>query len=323
MERLLFRRGLGPVFAAVALFAPVLTLLPPDRPTAVGLTAAWLVTIVSVTLVWAAGRDERASWLDSVAPMLYLIAVVILRHIEGGASSGYSPLLLLPLAWVALTGDTRTLGMFVVGLVAVLGLPIIVAGDPLYPQSEWRRLALWLLVGPIVGAAVQDVVARLREANLGLEALVRTDPLTGLLNRRGYLEVAERELARARRTDEPLALAMLDLDHFKRFNDSHGHAQGDALLVGATRAWAEELREIDVLARWGGEEFVVVLPRCTAEVATRVLDRVRESTPMDQTCSIGVAMWNGEEGIEGLSQRADAALYQAKESGRDRVTVAT
>ncbi len=106
MERLLFRRGLGPVFAAVALFAPVLTLLPPDRPTAVGLTAAWLVTIVSVTLVWAAGRDEGASWLDSVAPMLYLIAVVILRHIEGGASSGYSPLLLLPLAWVALTGDT-------------------------------------------------------------------------------------------------------------------------------------------------------------------------------------------------------------------------
>jgi diguanylate cyclase (GGDEF)-like protein len=124
---------------------------------------------------------------------------------------------------------------------------------------------------------------------------------------------------RARRAGTPLAVALLDLDHFKRFNDQYGHQAGDQLLKSATMAWQSLLRSSDLLARYGGEEFAVLLPSSTLGQAVDALDRLRAATPLAQTFSAGVAMWHGDETSDQLVARADKALYQAKQAGRNQV----
>lgn len=156
-----------------------------------------------------------------------------------------------------------------------------------------------------------------------LEHLAGTDPLTGLANRRSWNEALPGLLAAARRDGRPLTMAIADLDHFKAYNDVHGHLAGDALLTGAAAAYGACLRDSDLLARWGGEEFAIALPDCPAQHARSVLDRLRRSTPQGQTCSIGFAVWDTVESPAELLGRADAALYAAKATGRDRVTRST
>jgi diguanylate cyclase (GGDEF)-like protein/PAS domain S-box-containing protein len=155
-----------------------------------------------------------------------------------------------------------------------------------------------------------------------VQEIARTDELTGLPNRRAWEEELARELARARRSARPLCVAMLDLDHFKGFNDQRGHQAGDELLRDAAGAWAASVRVTDFIVRYGGEEFALLLPECPTEQGVEVLERLRAATPMDQTCSAGVACWDGSESGEELLRRADFALYEAKRAGRDRVAVA-
>jgi len=155
-----------------------------------------------------------------------------------------------------------------------------------------------------------------------LEASARTDDLTGLLNRRAWEEELPREMARARRSAHPLCVAMLDLDYFKAYNDERGHQAGDRLLKQSTAAWGDELRASDILARYGGEEFTVALPGCTLADAKTIVERLRSAMPAGQTVSAGVACWNGLESAEELVGRADAALYEAKRTGRDRLVTA-
>ncbi len=125
-----------------------------------------------------------------------------------------------------------------------------------------------------------------------------------------------REIARAERTGDPLCVALLDLDHFKAYNDAYGHQAGDAHLRRTAAAWRRELRAIDVLARYGGEEFWVLLPQCDPQRAREVIDRVRAATPNGETSSAGVVLYDGKESPESLLARADAALYRAKHAGR-------
>ena len=124
---------------------------------------------------------------------------------------------------------------------------------------------------------------------------------------------------RARRAGTPLAVALLDLDHFKRFNDQYGHQAGDQLLRRATDAWQTLLRTSDLLARYGGEEFAVLLPTSTLGQAVEVVDRLRLATPLAQTFSAGVALWHGDETSDQLVAGADKALYRAKRAGRNQV----
>ena len=155
-----------------------------------------------------------------------------------------------------------------------------------------------------------------------LETTARTDELTGLPNRRAWQEALPRELARAGRSNEPFCVAMLDLDHFKDYNDHQGHQAGDRLLKQLAGAWSNELRTSDTLARYGGEEFALLLPTCSIERAIDVVARLREVTLDGQTCSAGIASWDGTETAVELIGRADRALYEAKRAGRDR-TVCT
>lgn len=162
-----------------------------------------------------------------------------------------------------------------------------------------------------------------REQLLGeVEGLARSDPLTGLPNRRALDEGMPRELARARRAESPLCLAVIDLDRFKAFNDANGHLAGDELLRECAVAWDSELRGEDLLVRFGGEEFLVVMPACTIEQGEEIVERLRAAMPQEQTCSVGLAAWDFVETMDELLGRADAALYEAKEGGRDRMVAA-
>jgi diguanylate cyclase (GGDEF)-like protein len=152
-----------------------------------------------------------------------------------------------------------------------------------------------------------------------LERAARTDDLTGLLNRRAWDEYLEREIARARRSDTPLCVVMLDLDHFKEYNDRNGHQAGDRLLKQAAARWQVALRATDLLARYGGDEFAIALIDCGPEEAAALLERLRAATPQPCRCSAGVVSWDGSEDGTELIARADRALYAAKNAGRDRV----
>lgn len=154
-----------------------------------------------------------------------------------------------------------------------------------------------------------------------MSQLAHQDGLTGAVNRRGLDERLPQELARANRLGYPLTVAMLDLDHFKRFNDRRGHAAGDNVLRGAVAAWQTRLRPMDLLARYGGEEFTLVLPACDADEACALLERLRPLVPDRQTFSAGVATWSTDDSAEELLRSADAALLQAKRTGRNRTIV--
>jgi diguanylate cyclase (GGDEF)-like protein len=156
-----------------------------------------------------------------------------------------------------------------------------------------------------------------------LERVARTDDLTGLPNHRAWEEALPREVARAGREGSALCVAILDLDHFKVYNDRHGHQAGDLLLKEVAASWQQRLRATDVLARYGGEEFVLALPGCLAVEAEHMLERLREAMPRGESCSAGVAWWDGEESAQALFGRADAALYEAKARGRDRVVASS
>jgi diguanylate cyclase (GGDEF)-like protein len=155
-----------------------------------------------------------------------------------------------------------------------------------------------------------------------LEESARTDDLIGLPNRRAWEHELSRELARSERMASPICVAMLDLDCFKAFNDESGHQAGDGLLRRTAAAWKEQMRASDLLARYGGDEFALLLPGCMLDDAETLVQRLRVVMPDGQTVSVGVACWDGEESAENLIGRADAALYEAKRLGRDRLIAA-
>jgi two-component system cell cycle response regulator len=159
-----------------------------------------------------------------------------------------------------------------------------------------------------------------------IRRLAATDALTGLANRRTFEETLERELSRARRQGDDVTLVMIDLDHFKNLNDSHGHLVGDEVLRHVGRRLTGLCRDFDTPARYGGEEFAVILPRCSEHEALEVAERMRRSLatdgpPVPISASAGVATFPSQAGESGeLIRAADHALYQAKGEGRDRTS---
>lgn len=180
----------------------------------------------------------------------------------------------------------------------------------------------------VVGVLV-DVTERKRMIE-GMCRLARTDSMTGMWNRGYFMELAGRELSRARRSGGELSLLMLDVDHFKAINDTHGHDVGDVALMELARVIGETVREVDVAARLGGEEFAVMLPDTSAEdacaVAARIARAVRRTVvdspcgPVSMTVSMGLASFEESvDSLDSLLKYSDIALYAAKKNGRDRV----
>src|SRR5918998_1235934 len=197
----------------------------------------------------------------------------------------------------------------------VAGVLIVIWRVPLEALPDAPGGVLRLLASQ---AAVAIEHASLRERLAGLSF---TDPLTGLATRRMWDEELPRELARTRRSESPLSVAVVDIDHMSAFNMLRGEREGDRLIKETAAVWRGQLREVDMLARLEGTEFGVVLPGCGLGEAVEVLDRVRAATPRGQTASAGVARWDGEEPAELLIARCQDALAAAKSAGRN-VTIA-
>jgi diguanylate cyclase (GGDEF)-like protein len=147
-----------------------------------------------------------------------------------------------------------------------------------------------------------------------LETLSDTDELTGAPNRRVWFRQIPYELARAKRAGRPLSLAIIDIDHFKTYNDTYGHQEGDKLLQSAVSNWQNQLRAGDLLVRFGGDEFIVLLPDCDPDNAALAMARLKAAMPFNQACTVGVACLTGDESADDLLARADKALYEAKET---------
>ena len=176
--------------------------------------------------------------------------------------------------------------------------------------------------------------ANLLERSLILEQKVKTDSLTGLYNREYFLELAEHELQRAKRFDHTLAIAMLDIDMLKKVNDTYGHLAGDQMLKEIAVRCKSNVRDIDLLGRYGGDEFVFLLVESDLESAKKIAERIRQSISgspvetengqLDITVSIGLATYNNSnQDLTNLLNKADQALYEAKNGGRNHVEIAT
>jgi diguanylate cyclase (GGDEF)-like protein len=198
----------------------------------------------------------------------------------------------------------------------VVGVLIIIWREHVSAPSD-STTAVLRLVAAQAAAAIGYSHLQNRLGQLAL-----TDSLTGLATTRKWEEEVPREVARARRADEPLCLAIVDLDHLGAFNMLRGESEGDRLLKETASVWSMTLREVDLIARLEGGHFGVLLPGCTLGEAVDVIDRVRGLTPRGQSASAGVARWNGEEPAEVLIARGEGALAAAKAAGRDMTIAA-
>jgi diguanylate cyclase (GGDEF)-like protein len=301
---------------------------------------------ITVAIVYFEGRYKKALWISGAILLATLPLFLAWRNdptqVRSYALADLAIALEVLVAAVILcTGAERStraprllmggfLSIFALIELARVGVAFLLHADP---DAFSKRLEVTSAVAYIVNTSVLPLAfiwmmnARL-ETNLIQQSIL--DPLTQVLNRRGLEQALDRELARYIRYKYSLTVAMVDLDHFKRLNDTHGHAAGDAVLVGVAALLKQTLRETDVLGRVGGEEFVMLLPHTNAEESYAILERLRLAVELNgstlphatrTTASFGATSTHGRESITGaeLLNEADVALYTAKKSGRNQV----
>jgi diguanylate cyclase (GGDEF)-like protein len=268
----------------------------------------------AVMLPWS----RLPSWVQAFLPLLAFAMEIAIRVSHDSAIIAYTPVTLLPVFWFALYGTRGQLLVSVLAVGIVYAVPSPAVDGGAYPITVPIAAALWMAVAGISGFSISELVRQREDLAVNLDRMARTDALTGLPNRRAWDEALDRELAIANRTGAPVCVALLDLDHFKEFNDLNGHPAGDTHLKEAASLWRARLRSADLIARYGGEEFAVLLTMTDAHRAQEVIETLRACVPSEETVSAGVAQWNGIESGAELLVRADRALYEAKRKGRNR-----
>lgn len=203
--------------------------------------------------------------------------------------------------------------------------------------KDWRahawQLSMFLLMLFAVSLFCTSAYLKLLDEREKLEKLATTDALTGALNRRSFTERGQAETERAHRYARPLSLMMVDADHFKKINDRWGHGTGDAVLIGLSKILQRSVRQTDLVARMGGEEFAILLPETPPEQALSIAERLKDTvfstvmTTCEQhdirvTVSVGVATLQEGETLDDLLARADQACYASKTGGRNQVNTA-
>jgi diguanylate cyclase (GGDEF)-like protein len=310
LDRALMVNALAGMFASGGTLA-LLTLTLPHAPvneTGVAVSAA--LGYPAAALLLLIRRRTVPMWFFHVMVALGTLVVTAGVYFgEGGAPSAAAAAFYLWSALYAFHFFPWKAALAHIGLIGVAYAGALVALDAgeEAPQQWLLLMGTTVVAGVVVGSLARQV-----------RALARVDELTGLTNRRGWVELLSRELARARREGYEVCIALVDLDHFKELNDGNGHMAGDRVLRELATRWRQELRPADVLARYGGDEFAVMLPRCSVAQAEDVLERMRRAAGDGQTFSAGIVSWNRQDEPDTLLELSDEALYRAKRGGRNR-----
>lgn len=308
------------IYGIAGLDGAIEGLIPGDPPFSLLPVA---VVFVMFALLMAVGPRLPRWGLTLLGPLgVVLIAYALLTTPGPGDAA---VLYALPVFWTTFFFGRRGAAAILVCVAVAHGLSLLaMPASDAYP-GRWIDVMVSVCGVALVVLVLEDrnemLVARLAEE-------ARTDPLTGLLNRRGFDEHAAREFAHAGRDGSEIALATLDIDHFKNVNDEWGHLVGDRVLANLARLLAAESRGIDVAARLGGEEFAVLMPGCDAAGAEALIDRVRAGLELSSSpelpavrISAGVVATSAPHSAEDLLDSVDRALYAAKRGGRDRTVV--
>lgn len=302
----------------------------------------WLAwpNVISITMYGAAyGFLRRRQNL----PALILIWTEVIVHATLGTlmlgwGSGFHYYLLMFIPAIMVSGGWRTM---IFPLIALFGayLGLHAASHVLGVMAPIGTTALWMLnvFNVAIFFAMASYTARfyyetVQKKERRLRDLAAKDVLTGLSNRRHLQDVAQQAMLHARRHGEAMSVVLADIDHFKQINDRFGHEAGDQVLIHVSQLFLGLCRPRDVVARWGGEEFLFLLPGTDLRAAAEFAERIRVAAggtrmdlwaePMRISISLGVAMFAGSESLDAVIGRADAALYQSKTLGRDRMTLA-
>lgn len=290
------------VCRGVACLAAVAFPVSAREPVQLELTIGVLAFVVGVGL-WIFARRAPATLIQV---MMALSAVTVSVMVANARTGAGVMLAAFAYPWTAMYVahffSRRAVLAQALLISAGFAVGLIVGGLP-------NMTIVWV----IVTGTVWSTALVLANLSASLRRRADTDPLTGLLNRSGFLTLAARERAIAERTRTPMALALLDLNGFKQINDRLGHAAGDRLLADLGRAWRERLRPGDILARHGGDEFVLLLPATSSGEAGGVLERLQvEDFPLDW--SVGISGWLPDEDLDACLARADRSLYSVKQS---------
>jgi diguanylate cyclase (GGDEF)-like protein len=311
-------RQIGPLVGALmmGLLYASAARIGDGRETAVaqGATLIGLTVVLTVALPWR----RLPEFLKIGPPLLFLLVAFRLPELAEVRTASGAAFIFLPVFWLAMFGTRLelTAGLMAVAVGLFAPLPASRAGEDLVQAAVMTGIAA------AAGFALHQGFAQIRNRAERLELLAGTDPLTGLANRRTWEERVPGLLASARDDRVPACVVVVDIDHFKLFNDGRGHQEGDRVLREAASAWRRRIRQTDLLARVGGDEFAVLLAGCSVEAASGIARRLSSLDDMPVTASAGVAEWDGRESPGDLFARADAALYRAKAAGRDRVEFA-
>lgn len=302
-------------------------------------TGLWFARGFLAIRKWAPRLDRAVAWLVGLA--LAGMAACILADAQAAAVAlAFRYIVLFTLLMVVLAvagvrhGQPQARVFLVATLLSMAGAfttTLAVMGHLPFNATTFRAMEIGVMAEATIWALALAVrLRRDREDRALALQLAARDPLTGLLNRRGFRDRAVALHETARQVGTPLALLIVDLDHFKALNDTHGHDAGDRALAAVAERLREVARRDDVLARWGGEEFLLLLPGMDAEAAMPFAERVRlslseraivleDGQSVRLTASIGLACLPPASSIDALIREADGALYAAKQSGRDRV----
>jgi diguanylate cyclase (GGDEF)-like protein len=289
--------------AAACLAAGVTFPMTPEAPRVLGSVFIALALVMAVVTWFLMDKLPRGLLLAEACGACVLNSVLVSQAATAGGAIADAFAYVWLTVYVA-AFFPRAWWSFGLLVAAAFGAGLLAGDLPTSLSSAWMVLSVSVLMSGFV-------VAMISRAMLGR---MSTDALTGTLNRSG-LHDAARSLRLRRRRDTPIVtVAALDLDGFKAINDNNGHATGDRVLAEATAAWRSALRADDVLARTGGDEFIVLMPNTAPAEATTILDRLRNAHPV--AWSAGIAPWEADEPLAACIERADAALYADKHASR-------